>query len=58
MLRFSPHLKALTISKKTMEIKAKQPAKWKKGKRDQKVTSTKVQVKATSAFQIYSSNFQ
>jgi len=41
-----------------MKNKAKQPAKWKKGKGDQKVTSTKAKVKAASAFQICSPNFQ
>jgi len=42
---------------KPMKNKAKQPAKWKKGKGDQKVISTKAKVKAASAFQIGSPNF-
>jgi len=41
-----------------MKNKAKQPAKWERGKGDKKVTSTKAKVKAVSAFQICSFNFQ
>jgi len=41
-----------------MKKKAKQPAKWERGKGDQKVTSAKAKVNAASAFQICSFNFQ
>jgi len=41
-----------------MKNKAKQPAKWERGKGDQKVTSTKAKAKAASAFQNCSFNFQ
>jgi len=53
-----PTFKGLNDQQKPMKSNAKQPTKWKRGKGDQKVTSTKAKVKAASAFQICSSNFQ
>jgi len=41
-----------------MKNKAKQLAKCERGKGHQKVTSTKAKVKAASAFQVCSFNFQ
>ena len=49
-----PTFKGLNNQQKSMKSKAKQPTRWKRGKGDQKVTSTKAKVKAASAFQIFS----
>jgi len=49
-----PTFIGLINQQKRMKNKGKQPAKWKRGKGDQKVTSTKAKVKAASAFQIHS----